>query len=436
MEKILKQALNKAGSAEVFYQDARKVEVQYESGKLKVVNSVRHTGAALRVIKTGRLGFASTTDFSEADRLVSLAMDTASAGPSAKFPFPGKTAGVAHIDTVKPSATKMGVSEIVEMGSRFVERLKKLSPDCYPETNISVEQEKVRVLNSSGLDYESEAALYSVFYGATVVKGSDVLMIPSFSIPLEDEYDPIRAAEEVAEKISRASVIAEAATGPTTVLFSPMGLDSMLLPIRAGFNGKAVEMGVSPIKGLMGKKALSDAITVWNDPTLRYWFRSGGLDNEGVPTAKTALIDKGVIGSPYYDLLTADMYGKVSTGSGYRDSFETAPSPSPSLISIEAGSASMEKLLASIEDGLYIDFCLGVGQGNYMAGEFSNNVGLGYKVKNGKITGRVKNLMIAGNAYDILLNNISALSAERGFSMTMCLSPYMLINSVSVTAKS
>jgi PmbA protein len=71
-----------------------------------------------------------------------------------------------------------------------------------------------------------------------------------------------------------------------------------------------------------------------------------------------------------------------------------------------------------------------------MAGEFSNNVGLGYKVKNGKIIGRVKNLMIAGNAYDVLLNNISGMSSERGFSMTMCLSPYMLIKSVSVTAKS
>jgi PmbA protein len=195
-------------------------------------------------------------------------------------------------------------------------------------------------------------------------------------------------------------------------------------------------MGISPIKGLIGKKALSDKITVWNDPTLKYWFRSGGLDNEGVPTSKVALIDKGVVGHPYYDLLTADMYGKKSTGSGYRDSFEAAPSPSPALISVEPGTASVASMLASIEDGLFIEYGLGVGQGNYMAGEFSNNVGLGYKIRNGKIVGRVKNLMISGNAYDLLLNNLVGLSSERSFSMTMCLTPYILINSVSVTAKS
>lgn len=435
MEKILKKALDKAGSAEVFFSDTRKVEVQYDSGKLKVVNSVRHTGAALRVISAGKLGFSSSTDLSKSDRLVDLAMGAAAAGPAANFTFPKPVPAAWQVETVKPSALGLGVSEIVEMGAKYVEKLKKLKPDCYPEVSISVEQEKSRILNSSGLDCEQDVAMYHVFYGATVVKGSDVLMVPSFSIPLEGEFDPEAAADQMAEKLGSASNICDASTRPTKVLFSPMGLDSLLLPLRAGFNGKAVEMGVSPIKSLMGKKALSEIITVWNDPTVRYWYRSGNVDNEGVPTQKTPLVDKGVIGAPYYDLLTADMYGKKSTGSGYKDSLEAPPSPGPSLISIAPGEASFTKLLESIDDGLFIDYCLGVGQGNFMAGEFSNNVGLGFKVKGGKIVGRVKNAMIAGNAYDILNSNVKQLSSERGFSMTMCLAPFMLIEGVSVTAK-
>ncbi len=436
MEKILKQALNKAESAELFYADARKAEVQYEAGKLKMVNSERRTGAALRAIKGGRLGFASTTDFTQSERMVGLALDTATAGPAAKFSFPGQATGVEDVDTMKPSAAKLGVSEIVEMGAKFVEKLKKLSPECYPETSITVEQEKIRILNSSGLDYETELGMYSVYFGANVVKGSDVLMIPSFCIPLVGEYDADSAAELVSRKISLAQEIVDAETGPTRVLFSPMGMDSLLLPLQMGFNGKAVEMGVSPIKGLIGKKAVSDSLTVWNDPTVKYWFRSGGLDHEGMLTKKAPLISQGVIREPFYDLLTADMYGKRSTGSGYRSSFETPPSPSPSLISIEPGDKSLDELLELVGDGLLIEYCLGVGQGNAMAGVFSNNVGLGYRVKGGKIVGRVKNLMIAGNSYDLFANGLVAMSKERDFSMSMCLTPYMLIDGVSVTAKS
>lgn len=435
MDTILKKALSKAEGAEVFHGDYRKAEASYENGRLKTVNSVRMTGAGLRIIKDGRVGFASTTDFSEIDRLVGMAFDTAAAGPKAGFAFPGPAGRLEKVETVKQTARKLGVSEIVEMGARFVERLKKLAPDCYPETSITVEQERTSLENSSGLTYDSEGASYSVYFGANVVKGSDVLMVPAFKVPLDDEYDPDEAAEEIAEKLRMAEVVTEIEAGPSAVLFSPMGLDGMLISLGAGFNGKAVEMGVSPIKALAGKKALSEKLTVWNDPTVKYWHRSGPVDNEGVPTRKTALVDRGVVGSPMYDMLTAGMFGKTSTGSGYRGSFETPPAISPCLISVEPGRRSYKELLSSMEDGIYIDYCLGVGQGNYMAGEFSNNVGLGYKVKAGKIVGRVKNVMIAGNAYDVLKDGIVELGSERGFSMTMCLVPHMLVDKVSLSTK-
>ena len=45
---------------------------------------------------------------------------------------------------------------------------------------------------------------------------------------------------------------------------------------------------------------------------------------------------------------------------------------------------------------------LGPGRGNILSGEFSINVHLGFKVEKGKITGRVKNTMVAGNALQAL----------------------------------
>ncbi|GAI75639.1 unnamed protein product, partial [marine sediment metagenome] len=37
-----------------------------------------------------------------------------------------------------------------------------------------------------------------------------------------------------------------------------------------------------------------------------------------------------------------------------------------------------------------------------LMGEFSVNLDLGYKIKDGKIRGRIKNVMISGNTYKML----------------------------------
>jgi PmbA protein len=58
-----------------------------------------------------------------------------------------------------------------------------------------------------------------------------------------------------------------------------------------------------------------------------------------------------------------------------------------------------------------VDQVLGAGQSNVLAGEFSVNLDLGYLVENGEIVGRLKDTMVAGNAFDAF-NNIVALGSE------------------------
>ena len=47
-----------------------------------------------------------------------------------------------------------------------------------------------------------------------------------------------------------------------------------------------------------------------------------------------------------------------------------------------------------------------------LAGDFSLNASLAYKIENGEITGRVKDTMISGNVYDIF-KKITEISAEQ-----------------------
>ena len=122
-----------------------------------------------------------------------------------------------------------------------------------------------------------------------------------------------------------------------------------------------------------------------------------------------------------YDLDTAGLAGTKPTGNS---------GCSPYSLDVSPGRETKEELLSSIDDGLYIKELMGFGQGNIINGDFSSNVALGYRIRRGKIVGRVKNTMMAGNIYDLLAKNVR-LSSDRDPILRL---PYALIEGVSVSA--
>jgi PmbA protein len=69
---------------------------------------------------------------------------------------------------------------------------------------------------------------------------------------------------------------------------------------------------------------------------------------------------------------------------------------------VSEGEASFEEMVSSIKDGIVVERLLGAGQSNILGGDVNANVLLGYRVENGKISGRLKNTVINGNVYTVL----------------------------------
>ncbi len=59
-------------------------------------------------------------------------------------------------------------------------------------------------------------------------------------------------------------------------------------------------------------------------------------------------------------------------------------------------------MIQDTKEGILVDQVIGSGQSNVLMGEFSVNLDLGYKIEDGKIKGRVKDVMISGNTYKML----------------------------------
>jgi PmbA protein len=161
---------------------------------------------------------------------------------------------------------------------------------------------------------------------------------------------------------------------------------------------------------------------------------SAPFDDEGVKMKRLPLVEKGAIKNFYYDLQTAGIAGVESTGNGIRESIHSGPVPEISNLIMKEGKVPFLEMVKDIKQGIIIDQVLGLGQGNIMSGAFSNNVQLGFKIENGKIVGRVKDVMIAGNALEEL-NNIVALGNETKWVSGKHKFPHIYLKSLSVSTK-
>ena len=115
--------------------------------------------------------------------------------------------------------------------------------------------------------------------------------------------------------------------------------------------------------------------------------------------------------------------------------YRSQPGAIFSHFEVAKGAASQKELIREVKDGLLIDDVLGLGQGNLLAGEFSNNVGLGYRIEDGRIAGRVKDVMISGNSYDLLKDHLIGLGNDPGWFAGRVLSPSIAVRGVSVASK-
>ncbi|MFN5864898.1 MAG: metallopeptidase TldD-related protein, partial [Pseudanabaena sp.] len=74
-----------------------------------------------------------------------------------------------------------------------------------------------------------------------------------------------------------------------------------------------------------------------------------------------------------------------------------------------------------------------LGDDTDLSGDFSINVDLGYRVKNGKIIGRVKDTMLSGNVYTVL-NQVTAVASDRDWYGSLY-APAMLVEGISITSR-
>ncbi len=410
----------------------------FRSGTLESLRSTETAGRALRVIVDGRLGFSVTTDLDDADALIRNALDSARYGEAAGFHFPSLPRGP-EVPCFDPEVESLSDEEMIAIGKEVVAQVKAAFPQVQVHVGIRKEVEQVYLLNTSGLESSSRRTLLQLQAAAQVVGEQDILFIVDESASRHrQETTPQPLVENILRLLRWSEKTVPLASGTMPVVFHGMATATLLLPFLHGLNGRDVYRHTSPLSELLGRPALDPRFTLVDDGRLPFAPLSSPTDDEGIPTARKTLIQEGVVRQFLYDLKTAALVGTLSTGNGYKgqgpfgSDFRRRPDVAPASWLIAPGEKSLEEILGELDQALLVEEVLGLGQGNVLAGEFSNNVELGFLIRRGEVVGRVKNAMIAGNAYELLRDHLFALSDRPQWVMGRLYTPAIALDRVSV----
>jgi PmbA protein len=433
MEHILDRAKKAAQEAEVYKVTSEETQVRFEANRLKQLQTGQQTSIALRIIKDGKTGYATTTSTEGSQELVDNALETAEFGTNARFQFPGQTE-FPETDIFDESVVKVPIKEMIGLGEKMIAAVTKHTKGIICEAGVTRGVITVSIINSRGGHAEYRKSIFSLDIEGSLIKETDMLFVGDSESSCHPVTDPNGVIKLVLEQLELSKNKAKSTTRQLPVIFTPNGVaSSMMMPLMSAFNGKTVLEGASPIGNRRGKKVFDKKLNLRDDATTAYRPGSRPCDDEGVATQQTSLINEGKVGNFLYDLQTAALAGTKSTGNGSRMR-GSLPSPSASSLIISDGDTSFEEMVADIKEGLVVEQLMGAEQGNILGGDFSGNVLLGYKIENGRIVGRVKDTMVSGNIYDAL-KDIAAIGSESRWLGGFLKTPHIYFPALPVSSK-
>lgn len=432
-ERILETALRSVSDAEVFYAASSSVPARFEANAVKGVDANDSAGAALRVIKDGRVGFSSSSNLADPQALVDAALETAPFGAEAKFAFP-PAESFPDVSPYDPSAGETTLEEMVALGERVVAEIRAYSSDVQVEGGVGKSDSVIAIVNSAGGGAAYRRSRFQIGFEGTVIRGEDMLFTVESKSDVAAITDPSPVAASIIRQLEWAQETAAAETKTMPVILMPTAVRSVILaPLLAGLNGRSVLRGTSPLIGRLGERVVDERFTLVNDPAASGAPNARPIDDEGVASRRFPLIDRGAASAFFYDLQTAGMAGVESTGSGERG-LGSLPEPGTSVLLVEEGGVSLDDLIAGMDEALIVERLLGAGQGNLLGGDFNANVLLGYKAERGKVAGRVKNTMISGNVYRAL-SDLIAVGGEGRWVGGGLYAPPIAVGGIAVASK-
>ncbi|AFY74843.1 putative Zn-dependent protease-like protein [Synechococcus sp. PCC 7502] len=426
-EYLLELALKHgATAAEVYISQSQSQPVYFEANRLKQIENISSEGTALRLWKNHQPGLAIAYGDIAPETLVEKALALSDLNAPEEIYLNSSSSSTNYASNAE--CLPISQAQLISYGEAAITQITDIYPDVICSSQWDYGTQSMRLINSLGLDCSYSDRSLDGSISAELIKDEDFLNIWQ-SHSDRSSFPPHLLTAPILQHLEWSDRNATSGNGKVPILFTAKAADTLWGIVAEACSGRHVRQKTTPWLDQLNQQVISPAITISQNPTLG--MHSLPFDDEGTPTQTVTWIDQGMLKAFYGDRRTAAELNLELTGNGFRSGLGSYPSPSLFNLIIDSGSGNLTDLISSISDGILIDQILG--DSPDLSGDFAINVDLGYRIKQGKIFGRVKDTMVSGNAFTAL-NHVIQLGSDRSWQGSLY-TPSLIVDGLSVTSK-
>ena len=430
IQKLLLIALSKGGDfSELFFEYTKQNSVSMEENLIKSSSEVITLGVGIRVIKGNNYGYAFSNYLTfDSIKEVALTAAAIATGNSKvkKVNLNDKKISKTYYDLSSP-VTDLSLSDKIQMVKTAHDAALKHSSKIKKVTaSLSDEMQYVTIANSEGLlisDIRPQCRLFVTATaqpqdGASYVTGSANAGgrrgFNYYKNTMQPETIGVSAAKE-------AIVLLDAKNAPagemTVVLDKKQSGVMIHEAVGHPFEADGIWKQTSTIYDKYEQVIASPLVTIYEDGTIPEFRGSMNIDDEGLETKKTMMLENGRVVGFLNDKLSAQALKHSRNAHGRRESYQCVPIPRMMNTVLAKGNTPPEEIIESVKKGFYaVSYQGGMVEGT---GKFTFSISLGYLIENGKLTAPLKNATLIGTNTTIL-KDIDMVGTDTGFFLGTC----------------
>lgn len=427
-KRILGALMERSGVYADIYVDERAYTlIQLESGRIEKLERGEDAGVGLRVITPWKNYYASTNSFDET-HLADLAAQLSRYGGNAAsetVTIAGGERAASYPFSIASDPGGVSIEDKLALVRGFESMARKMESRI-TQVRVMYRDTRQNVRITTSADGARQDSRIQVVLTVLLVGRDGSEMQTSYEAVggfYGFEYFTAELMEELAVKtVKRLQGLLAAREAPmgmkTVVLASEAGGTMIHEAIGHGLEADLAMEGLSCYKGLLGSRIASPLVNVVDDATIPHMRGTYAFDDEGIPSERTVLVEKGVLTNYLFDRFHAMKHSMVSTGNGRRESYRFRPIPRMSNTMILPGTDDPEKIIASVDDGILV-VKMGGGQVDTVRGDFVFEISEGYIIEKGAVGPMIKNATMMGNGLKVL-KDIDMVGTDLGFGIGTC----------------
>jgi PmbA protein len=418
------EAARRAGAteADAFAERSRRATVRVRDGEIEDLTQATSKGVGLRVVVDGRLGFASTSDFSQGalDRFVRGAVAlarSAARDPCNRLPDAAQLGGRNGVMALYDDAVASLAPEWKIEASREMERAARAEDPrivAFDSVGAGEYVAEAAIASTAGL-VDGYRGTYVYLYAVPVARGDDGQLQTSYWVDYQRKLADLETPEHVGRVAARRAVRMVGARKPKTtrvpVVLEPMMAASFIAGLAGALSGDLVVKKATFLDGKLGQRIAPQNVSVVDDPLLSGGVASTPFDGDGLATRRLDLVTGGVLQRFLYDAYTARKAKTRSTASAQRG-YSGLPSIGTTNLYLAKGGADAGSIVRGVKEGLYVTAMLGRGL-NTVTGEYSRGAN-GLWIRDGELAEPVQEVTVAGHMID-MLRSIDAVGDDLDF---------------------